>query len=182
MKKIDVNEHIFYIENFLTPQECDDYLIWSEQKGYEDAKVQIDGKQVDFKSIRNNQRITFIDIPLAEKIWTRLEPFVQKTFGNSSAIGLNELFRFYKYENGQRFKKHIDGSYVRNEQEASQFTLLIYLNDDFEGGETTFETMSVKPSTGMALIFYHGIKHAGEPVAAGVKYVLRTDIMFRITG
>jgi prolyl 4-hydroxylase len=41
------------------------------------------------------------------------------------------------------------------------------------------DEISVEPRTGRALVFDHGIEHQGAPVVAGVKYVLRTDLMFR---
>ncbi|MNV23162.1 Poxvirus C4/C10 protein [compost metagenome] len=180
MKKRElIPDALFVIDDFLSVQECDDYILWSEQQGYEEAKVQLDGGQVMMKNIRNNSRIVFPDHVLAEKIWNKVAPFVVRKFGNSEAIGLNELFRFYRYESGQRFKKHKDGSYVRNETEASYFTLMLYLNDDFEGGETSFETHVIRPEKGQVLIFEHGLKHAGEPIISGVKYVLRTDIMYK---
>jgi hypothetical protein len=56
---------------------------------------------------------------------------------------------------------------------------MIYLNDDFTGGETLFENCTIRPQTGMALFFIHHIRHKGETVAAGRKYVLRTDVMYR---
>lgn len=182
MKKFDlIQEQLFIIEDFMTSNECENYILWSEQSCYEEAKIQLDGKQVMMKNIRNNSRITFIDHQLSERIWEKIQPFVVERFGNSTAIGLNELFRFYKYEPGQRFKRHIDGSYIRNEHEASYFTLMIYLNDDFEGGETTFDSHTIRPKKGQALVFEHGLRHAGEPLLSGIKYVLRTDIMYKIT-
>ena len=85
-------------------------------------------------------------------------------------------------------------------------TLLIYLNDDFVGGETNFygsETSSsqasnliasVRPVKGSCLIFPQGVGedaveyarrawplHEGAPVASGSaepKYVIRSDILF----
>jgi hypothetical protein len=56
---------------------------------------------------------------------------------------------------------------------------MIYLNDDFTGGETLFEDCIVCPQTGMVLFFIHHIRHKGETVARGRKYVLRTDVMYR---
>ena len=180
MEKIElIADQLFVIDDFFTVRECDDYILWSEQSGYEAAKVQLDGKQVMMKNVRNNSRITFTDQQLADRIWEKIRPYVIPRFGNSTAIGLNELFRFYKYEPGQRFKKHIDGSYIRNETEASYFTLMIYLNDDFEGGETTFDSHTIVPKRGQALVFEHTRRHAGEPILSGVKYVLRTDIMYK---
>lgn len=180
MKKVELDSCLFTIGDFLTPQECNDYITWSEQKGYEEAKVAIDGKQVILKGVRNNSRITFIDQALAERMWEKFKEHAVKYFANSEVTGLNEMFRFYKYEPGQRFKKHIDGSYIRNDEEASYFTLMIYLNDNFEGGETIFQGHIIKPLTGTAVAFYHGMKHSGEEVKSGVKYILRTDVMYKL--
>ena len=49
------------------------------------------------------------------------------------------LFRIYKYTEGQRFKMHRDGSYERNAKECSFYSFLIYLNEGYLGGETYFE-------------------------------------------
>jgi prolyl 4-hydroxylase len=57
-------------------------------------------------------------------------------------------------------------------------TLLLYVNDGFEGGQTTFDDLVVTPERGMALVFRHDLFHAGEPVRGGTKYVLRSDVMF----
>ena len=57
---------------------------------------------------------------------------------------------------------------------------MIYLNDDYEGGETKFNMTSVKGRKGMALVFLHSLPHEGAEVKSGIKYVLRTDIMYRL--
>jgi len=180
MEKVTLDSFLYLIEDFFTAQECDDLILWSEEKGYEDAKVQFYGKEVMLKSVRNNSRITFTDFDLADRLWKKFEPFAVGKFANGEVLGFNEMFRFYKYEPGQRFKRHIDGSYVRNETEASYFTFMIYLNDDFEGGHTSFQYHDVKPKKGTALVFYHGMKHTGEEIHSGVKYVLRTDVMYKL--
>jgi prolyl 4-hydroxylase len=132
------------------------------------------------KEVRNNQRILLTDQALAEELWFKLKELMPQRLGNSLAIGLNELFRIYKYEPGQLFKKHRDQSFMRNESEASYFTFMIYLNDDFEGGDTTFNSITIKPATGTALIFFHDLEHEGSVLTSGVKYVLRTDVMYRL--
>ena len=44
---------------------------------------------------------------------------------------------------------HVDGSYVRNANERSIYSIIIYLNEDFKGGETVFKVgekeFSIKP-------------------------------------
>lgn len=94
-------------------------------------------------------------------------------------MGLNERLRFYRYTEGQQFRWHFDGSYRRSERERSMLSLLIYLNEGCLGGETEFATgISVEPRTGMALAFVHRVEHRGAPVLEGIKYVLRTDVMY----
>lgn len=180
MKKFELAEDIFIIEDFFSREECNDFIFSSELRGYEAAKVDIDGKQVMLTSVRNNSRITFKDEALAEELWEKVMPYCVATVGMSQVIGLNEMFRFYKYAPGQRFKSHIDGSYQRNDKEFSLYTFMVYLNDDFTGGETGFKHLDIKPKAGTALIFKHSLRHEGKPIIEGEKYVLRTDIMYRL--
>lgn len=179
MKLTQLDTFLYLVEDFLTSSECDDLIYWSEQKGYEEAKVQVSGQEVMLKSVRNNSRITFIDHEMAHRLWERFQPFAPERYGNSQVTGFNEMFRFYKYEPGQRFKRHKDGSYIRNECEVSHFTWMVYLNDDFEGGHTIFDNHDIRPRKGTVLVFEHQLKHAGEELQSGIKYVLRTDIMFK---
>jgi hypothetical protein len=81
-----------------------------------------------------------------------------------------------------------------NDGRSSRLTFLIYLNDDFNGGCTTFFTPSrvehgvldargVRPRQCAALVFPHGdtigaLLHEGSPVEQGAKYVVRTDILY----
>ena len=57
---------------------------------------------------------------------------------------------------------------------------MVYLNDDFAGGETEFVDLrrTIVPRTGSALLFQHMLLHAGETVTSGVKYVLRSDVLY----
>jgi hypothetical protein len=176
----NLSKSIFTIENFWTSQECEDFISKSEGIGYEPATIQTDFGQRIVNSVRNNNRVLYKDFDLAGQLWTRLKPFAPARIGNSNAVGLNELFRFYKYQAGQEFKRHRDQSYIRNNTESSYFTFMIYLNDNYEGGATTFKSLSIRPQQGMALVFEHALEHSGDPIIAGIKYVLRTDIMFRI--
>ena len=180
MHPIKHSAHIFTVQNFWTDQKCDRFIEKSEAIGYELAGIQTDYGQKVVRDVRNNQRVLFSDISLAREIWETLKPFAVTKLGNSVAIGLNEMFRFYKYEPGQEFRKHRDQSFIRNESEASYFTFMIYLNDDFEGGQTTFNQCVIKPTKGTALIFFHDLEHAGSPLIRGTKYVLRTDVMYRL--
>jgi len=179
MNLIKQTSKIWLIENFLSQKECDDLILFSEQKGYEEATVSLKSGAKMMKGIRNNFRLIYEDQKLADKYWSFLKDYCPTKIENCESVGLNEQFRFYKYESNQRFKRHIDGRFVRNEKEESRITFMIYLNDDFLGGETAFDDVVIMPKTGAALCFIHEQKHEGCPVTAGTKYVLRSDVMYR---
>jgi len=181
MKKIQLHPQIIIIEDFLSMKRCSSYIEKSELQNFEEAKINMQGNQVMNKIVRNNDRLLFFDKDLAEDLWQKLKEFVPSSIGSSIAIGLNEMFRIYRYEVGQRFKMHRDGSYERNDTEFSILSFLIYLNDDFEGGETDFRKITtVIPKIGMALAFHHPLRHEGKEIISGTKYVLRTDIMYKL--
>lgn len=177
---INETAQIYVIDHFLIPEECSALIDKSEHIGYEEAKVNVDGGQKMMKIVRNNERIMYEDQAYATELWSKLQPFVKTVVGNSSATGLNEMFRFYKYTPGQRFKMHRDGSFIRNESEFSIYTFMIYLNSGYEGGETKFASGEIiTPKTGTALIFEHSQRHEGAALVNGTKYVLRSDIMYK---
>ena len=90
------------------------------------------------KDIRNNLRVMCDDVQLAAKWYERLRRSCRRLRLVWNVCGLNERFRYYRYEVGQYFAPHFDGCFRRSDVEESLFTFMIYLNDDFEGGETKF--------------------------------------------
>lgn len=114
---------------------------------------------------------------LAGAIWARVAHLLADL--EPPPLGLNERLRFYAYDPGQGFPVHTDGAFARPGQ-RSRLTLLVYLNDGYEGGQTVFpdEGALVEPGAGTALLFPHARRHAGLPVRAGRKVVLRTDVLF----
>ena len=133
----------------------------------------------------------------------RLEK-VPRIFGNGPAkrdevwrlTRPNERMRFLKYEGGEYFRPHCDGSYeTPDRKERTYFTLHLYLNDAddnraaLEGGATTFHSLSgdeakdfdVLPKTGRILLFQHrDLLHSGADVLKGVKYTMRTDLLYTL--
>jgi len=183
MEKVSLlNDTIFLVRDFLSPVECDELIQVSELAGYGDAPITTRAGFVMRKDIRNNDRVIVDDPDLAEQYWQRLKEFVPVEWFHREAVGLNERFRFYRYGVGQRFAPHMDGFYERENGERSQFTFMVYLNEDCEGGETRFyhprPPISVAPEKGTALVFFHHQEHEGAEVTEGLKYVIRTDIMF----
>lgn len=179
-----VPNQIFTIANFFSPQECARYIEQSENAGYEEAAVGTRFGEEMRKDIRNNERLILDDENLAQELWQRLAPFAPTPLWKRDAIGLNERLRFYRYDAGQTFKPHQDGSIKRANGQKSQVTFMVYLNHDFEGGATRFflrpphGEINIVPQTGMALLFLHTLQHEGATVESGRKYVVRSDVMY----
>ena len=100
--------------------------------------------------------------------------------GVGTLAGLNARFRIYRYTPGLVYRPHIDGAWpgsgMRNGQyvydmhdgdRRSRLTFLVYLNEDFDGGCTTFflpnaaregtmDAFPVRPRAGSVLVFPHG--------------------------
>lgn len=170
---------IFYIHEFLTPEECARHIADSEAIGYSAAGITTREGEMLASDFRNNDRIIHDNADLAARLYQRALPHLPPLQRDWQVGGFNERFRFYRYRGAQFFKAHKDGSYERSDAEVSFLTILIYLNDDFTGGHTDFAWESIKPRAGSALVFPHRQMHQGSAVESGTKYVLRTDIMYR---
>ncbi len=173
---------IFTVPEFFSSEECGHFISLSEKNGYEAAALStVSGPKIQAE-IRNNSRLIWDDFELASTLWMRARPHLPLMLNGRQAIGFNERFRFYRYDAGQQFVGHIDAPFRRENGEASQLTFLIYLNEDFEGGETKFDDVSIKPKAGTALVFRHELFHEGATIVKGRKYVLRTDVMYNPPG
>ena len=157
--KTTLDKDIFVLHNVLSEDECQELIAFSEKQGYHEATVFTGTQHKMVKGIRNNLRVLSNDQALADKVWKRVNPFFKEKIHGFKSYGLNERFRYYKYEVGQRFNRHKDGAFERAIGDTSIYTFIIYLNEDFEGGTTDFDTISVKPEIGSALCFLHPILH-----------------------
>ena len=97
---------------------------------------------------------------------------------------VNGNLRVYKYERTMSFGKHVDGN-ERTDRGMTQVTVLIYLSNCV-GGATRFhfgrkEQVAIDPHEGKILFHVHGthcLVHEADAVKQGVKYVLRTDLIY----
>ena len=171
-------EGVYLIPEFLTPDECVELIAFTEAIGYEAAPITTASGFEMRPDIRNNARVIVDDAERAEALWERCRVEIPVFLKGRQAIGLNERFRFYRYDPGERFALHRDGAYRRENGEVSLLTFMVYLSEGFEGGETVIEGLPITPKLGMALIFEHQLVHEGAAVTRGRKYVLRSDVMY----
>eukprot|EP00549_Striatella_unipunctata_P018778 CAMPEP_0118722170 /NCGR_PEP_ID=MMETSP0800-20121206/31195_1 /TAXON_ID=210618 ORGANISM="Striatella unipunctata, Strain CCMP2910" /NCGR_SAMPLE_ID=MMETSP0800 /ASSEMBLY_ACC=CAM_ASM_000638 /LENGTH=626 /DNA_ID=CAMNT_0006630247 /DNA_START=60 /DNA_END=1941 /DNA_ORIENTATION=+ len=167
----------------------------------------------------------------SQRLAAKLAPFIDipRTSSTNAApprisyAGINARWRIYEYNPNsiESFQPHVDVGFppsgintntsslvwdTSNGTIQSRLTLLLYLNDDFEGGHTRFYApssgkdendldllCSIQPKQGSVLLFpqavgqeqaayakQHWPLHEGSPVRSGrrAKYVIRSDVMF----
>jgi len=166
------------IDNLLTEEECAELI-----KHINTSKLEF----VD-RGIAEYYRLQEDNPELANKLWNRIKGQLPSVYKGGLICCLNDHFRYSKYQPGMEFGRHRDALNQDKHGNRSIFTLNIFLNDDFGGGETDFFEesgslfKSVKPKPGRAALFDNQIKHCGNKVLNDCKYLLRTDVMITYRG
>ena len=130
---------------------------------------------------RDQDRVMRDDPEAADELFDRIKNRLPQRIGPLTLAGLNPRLRLYRYREGQRFAPHMDHWYRPSPTRITLLTVLVYLNQDFEGGATRFMEQveeRVVPKTGSAAVFQHKIRHEGCEVTAGTKYAMRTDVFY----
>jgi prolyl 4-hydroxylase len=154
--------------------ECD-FLILLAEPTYEPSLILDDDREIRDR-IRTSDGSTLhwlIEDPATHALNRRLAALT----GTRPEQG--EALQILRYRPGQEYKPHVDWL---GEDNPRVLTALVYLNDDYAGGETAFvETgLTVRGRRGDVLVFRSeapggGLdplsKHAGLPVTAGAKYL-----------
>lgn len=98
---------------------------------------------------------------------------------NISRLLYHEEYSVLKYGVGEEYLAHYDGS----TDTGRIISALVYLNSDFEGGETEFPhfEITIKPRPGMLILFPSNFayRHIAHPIISGNKYALVTWIRDR---
>ncbi|WP_445492679.1 2OG-Fe(II) oxygenase [Niallia sp. 03133] len=167
---------VLLLGNVLSNEECDELIQLSKDK-MQRSKI---GAAREVNNIRTSSGMFFEES--VNELVHQIEKRISDIMGPSieHAEGLHIL----KYLPGQEYKAHHD--YFASSSKASKnnriSTLIMYLNDVEEGGETYFPNLhfSVSPIKGMAVYFEYFYMntelneltlHGGSPVVKGEKWV-----------
>lgn len=193
---------VMVLAEFLTVQECQSWITFCETLGRLEYTAHPASKFIAHRECYRMQQHDAKD--LAQVIYERMTmtcsllPLVHQetaslyNFKSYPSVGCNPNLRLYKYLPGHSFGKHVDGSDMVADMGKTEWTVLIYLSE-CQGGATRFYTESgrkrnnhhsvvaYEPKVGSILLHLHGdhcLEHEGEQVRGGIKYVLRTDLVF----
>jgi hypothetical protein len=183
MERVEVGHGIVVVRDVLSATECEALIARAEAMGFEPATINTRSGAKRDEQTRDNDRVMMDDADLASDLWKRVAAHVPVIRAGRQVVGLNERLRLYRYHPGQKFDWHVDGPFRRGNGEMSLLTFMIYLNEGYRGGATAFHNAAeVVGERGMALLFEHGLMHQGAEVTHGVKYALRSDVMYGAVG
>lgn len=164
---------LWVVKNLYNKAECDRLITIIQKSNPQPATNNL--------FFRNQDRVIRDDCNFAKGLFLRLKAHLPKQIDNFKLVAINERLRMYRYRKGQNFQPHMDHWYQPKSNRITLHTILIYLNDDFLGGETRFMEQIEKtiiPETGMVAVFQHKIRHEGCEVVRGIKYAIRTDTVY----
>jgi len=182
--EFDINK-IYEYPNILSDKQCNEIISLAKPLIRPSPVIGEGGANVPDKVFRTSHN-TFItrDHKVVQDIYDKL----------SKIIGIKsdhfEQLQVVRYEPGQQYKAHWDACWEDHKcveflkQGGQRYaTFLLYLNDDFTGGETEFphRNIKIKPVKGKAALFFNLEKdnktkledsfHAGLPPTSGIKWL-----------
>ena len=179
------------IENFFSEEECD-WILENYTKEFRYSDNGGSGTLGEYVPGYRSAKFDWITDNFDELIKK-----YQEKLKDLTGISMDnfETPHIVEYKIGCQYKRHFDffhpdtNYYERTMGQGGQrvYSCILYLNDNFTGGETKFYQLNkkVKPQKGL-LCYWRNIdvdgnlnrdaEHAGLPVTSGIKYVLITWI------
>jgi predicted 2-oxoglutarate/Fe(II)-dependent dioxygenase YbiX len=165
---------VWTLKSFLTSNECQDFR----------NTIDNAASQRSFSCSGEFYNSVFKDHAIADMFLGRLLTYDIP----SNIVNVAPYITFAHYQNQQQFGIHTDTGCINHATKSETgYVLLIYLNDNFSGGETTFYDdkfqllETITPATGTAVLFAIDMLHAGNTVTQGEKYWCGADIMIPFT-
>lgn len=186
-KIVEPKIQLMVVDGFLSHDVCEN-LIRVSQDHYAASRVGANGHQVVVDRSKRNSESCFLTRDCTH------EPIVREVNGRLLDIYDNphlhtDHLQIHKYGAMQFFGEHHDYLHVDTQAERiadtgqRTWTMIAFLNDDFDGGSTEFPELFIKiaPKRG-TLVVWNNLNedgtvnpltlHRGNPVIHGTKYLL----------
>ena len=157
-------EKIIEMPNFFNSDECESYM----------RNIDNHDRKTSFSNSNMFESNKFFDKNVLNHIFKTLKRSKIKNIKR-----LNPLVLTARYNPGEKSHLHMDVPF----DDEVKYTLLVYLNDNFSGGETKFYDddfkliKTIKPEKGKGLFFDINIFHQGETVISGNKYWIGCQVI-----
>jgi hypothetical protein len=161
----DINDKIFQISKWEDWKSSDSNLIYGKSKSGSFSNIMFLTEEDISISLRAIQTKFISDIVFAH--------YRMKT--SHPDLKLPDYFNIRKYDIGADMGEHADSNDT-SDRYHPLVSGVLYLNDDYEGGELEFsqQNIKIKPSAGSLVMFpsYEPYYHRPLPVKTGVKYMI----------
>jgi prolyl 4-hydroxylase len=176
-QRLSDSPDVLLYPGLFSPAECA-YAMQTATPNFEPSVVVNDRTGESYRDpVRTSDGSTFhwlIEDPLLHALNRRLAAAA------GTHVDQGEPLQILRYRPGQQYRKHLD--YVPGRENQRIATALVYLNEDYEGGETRFPRadLDVRGKKGDGLVFRTTMpdgradlaaEHAGLPVTGGEKYI-----------
>lgn len=174
------------LNGFMSPAECQHFLEISKDRFERSHVTGVSGER-GLDNVRTSYSC------LLRESETPIVRAVEERAARVCGVDVShiEALQIVRYHPGQKYDAHHD--YFHYPLDNQRYvTLLVYLNDDFEGGATRFVHSSVnkavQPKTGTAAFWYNSVpttgvsgnsvkcltesEHQGTPPTSGIKYAV----------
>lgn len=175
---ISTDPHIELVLQLFSPEECR-YIRLLAEPWLEPAMIY----RADGGAMRDPHRDSdnMVVTPMSEDLIIQA---INRCIAEATGTGYTwgEPLHVLRYRPGQQYRPHHDAHTLGPVEKRRIATALLYLNDDYEGGETWFPDLKIKVrgGTGDLLVFHNldedGIPHprmthAGLPIRSGEKWL-----------
>ncbi|UCZ55013.1 2OG-Fe(II) oxygenase [Bacillus shivajii] len=162
---------IAILGNVLSDEECDELIKLSKDKVHR-SKVG-NTREIDVLRTSSSTFLQESESDIVTKVEKRVSQIMNVPYEHGEGL------QILNYNIGQEYKAHLD--YFKSATNPRISTLVMYLNDVEQGGETYFPKLnfSVSPQKGMAVYFEYFYNdqelneltlHGGAPVITGDKW------------
>lgn len=178
-KVISQDPYVALYPGLFSPAECK-YLAVLAAPWFESARVSFDSSEAHLEVVRNADASAISHLT-EDLVVQRINRCIAAATGTSTQWG--EPLNVLRYKPGQQFRPHHDGHGTgKGDETVRIMTALVWLNEQFDGGETEFPTLGIKVRGGLGdmLVFRNvddrgvpdeRLLHAGLPVTDGVKWM-----------
>jgi predicted 2-oxoglutarate/Fe(II)-dependent dioxygenase YbiX len=173
-KQLVGGHNIFLYPNLFSKDECKDYLeyINSEYAKTKETNCEkITSVKFDEPIEKNSSKINQYEVNL---LVNKIKYITENAHGISAKMTTihSLIWETGAFGNDHSDDSDVDGSDIGRSQH--KFATILYLNDDYEGGELIFRDhgISLKPEAGSVVSFPGGIKniHRISDVTSGTRY------------
>jgi predicted 2-oxoglutarate/Fe(II)-dependent dioxygenase YbiX len=135
------------------------------------GEVHLEDQESQIRPARTVSTIRGDGLPALQNVIAAIDHYMSRWMVDNEVSLERSPVGVLRYDVGGQYAAHRDSGPARPNR---VLTVLLYLNADYQGGETVFPDIArtIPPETGKMILFDARRLHAGAPVSAGRKYAL----------